>query len=179
MSSQEEAGKIKTKRKTRGKRTKGEEAIALQLHHQRRWMWDSAFPSVPSLLRQGNPPFGLSPSVEFQIMAHLVPFSLQAIPHPTVLRVMTTLSQFPINHQHSSAVWLIFPSGGCWLRRCLWACVSLQPGVAECERRDPQRLDSGTLERSGNCSVPKYVKMIDEVSAKSLLLYVRRIQDQV
>lgn len=43
----------------------------------------------------------------------------------------------------------------------------------------PQRLDSGTLELSGNCSLPKYVKMTDEVSTKCMLLYVGRIQDQV
>lgn len=44
---------------------------------------------------------------------------------------------------------------------------------------EPQKLGSGTLEESGNCSVPKYVKMINEVSTKCLLLYVGRIQDQV
>lgn len=43
----------------------------------------------------------------------------------------------------------------------------------------PQRLDGGTLEQSGNCSVPKYVKMIDEFTTKCLLLYAGRIQDQV
>lgn len=43
----------------------------------------------------------------------------------------------------------------------------------------PQRLDSGTLEQSGNCSVPKYVKMIDEVSSRCFLLYAERMQDQV
>lgn len=43
----------------------------------------------------------------------------------------------------------------------------------------PQRLDGGTLELSGNCSVSKYVKMIDEFSTKCLLLYAKRIQDQV
>lgn len=42
-----------------------------------------------------------------------------------------------------------------------------------------QRLDGGTLEQSGNCSLPKYVKVIDGVGTECLLLHVKRIQGQL
>ncbi len=58
-----------------------------------------------------------------------------------------------------------------------WCLFTARCGEVRVE--EPQRLGSRTLEQSGNCSAPKYVRMIDEVSAKCLLLYAGRKQDQV
>lgn len=54
--------------------------------------------------------------------------------------------------------------------------------TARCSRvrvEGAQRIDGGTLEQSVNCSLPKYVKMIDVVGTECSLLYVERIQGQL
>lgn len=74
VSSQEE------EEETSGKRTKGEGESLVRAPSK---AMDVGLPlPLSSLLkRQGNPLFDLSPCIEFCIMAHLVPFTHQALPH--------------------------------------------------------------------------------------------------